>query len=227
MGLRAEGLTKQYGPFTALSDVTVTVEDGERVALLGPNGSGKTTMLRLLAGLLTPTSGRVAVDGEPYRPDAYRLRRKVGFVSHDTMLYENLTARENLAFHAQLRGVPDERVDEVLEVVDLAHRASGLPREFSHGMRKRLSLARAEIDPPDILLLDEPFSGLDQFSTATVKELLRDRTVLLVTHEFDVALDVCDRAIVLRDGEVGVDLQGDSLPETLEAFRETYREVVR
>lgn len=226
MGLRAESVRKQYGPFTALDSVSIEVESGERVGLLGPNGSGKTTLLRILAGLNSPTEGEVTVDGDPYDPDAYDVRRKVGYVAHETMLYENLTARENLSFHADLRGVPDSRVQEVLEVVDLDHRASGLPREFSHGMQKRLSLARAELDPPQILLMDEPFSGLDQFSTETVKELLADRTVLLVTHEFEVAMDVCNRLIVLDKGEVAMDVPTHTI-EDLPALRQRYREVVR
>ena len=226
MGLRAESLSKQYGPFTALEDVSIDVESGERVGLLGPNGSGKTTLLRILAGLNSPTTGEVTVDGQRYEPDAYQVRRKVGYVAHETMLYENLTARENLAFHAELRGVPESRIQETLEIVDLAHRASGLPREFSHGMKKRLSLARAELDPPQILLMDEPFSGLDQFSTETVKELLADRTVVLVTHEFEVALDVCNRLIVLDKGEVVLDVPAEEVDD-LPALRQTYREVVR
>lgn len=226
MGLRAESLSKQYGPFTALEDVSIDVDSGERVGLLGPNGSGKTTLLRILAGLNSPTTGEVTVDGQRYEPDAYQVRRKVGYVAHETMLYENLTARENLAFHAELRGLPESRIQETLEIVDLAHRASGLPREFSHGMKKRLSLARAELDPPQILLMDEPFSGLDQFSTETVKELLADRTVVLVTHEFEVALDVCNRLIVLDKGEVVLDVPADEI-EDLPALRQTYREVVR
>lgn len=226
MGLRADGLTKRYGPFTALDGVSVRIDDGERVGLLGPNGSGKTTMLRILAGLTSPTSGEVTIDGDRYSPDAYQVRRKVGFVSHETMLYENLTARENLSFHADLRGVPDWRVDAVLDLVDLSHRASGLPREFSHGMKKRLALARAELDPPAIMLLDEPFSGLDQFSTETVKELLADRTIVLVTHEFEVALDVCSRILVLDNGRVRLDLDASELSD-LEDLRERYRAVVR
>lgn len=226
MGLRAEQLEKQYGPFTALDGVSVEVASGERVGLLGPNGSGKTTMLRILAGLTAPTEGTVTVDGEEYKPDAYHVRRKVGFVAHETMLYENLTARENLNFHADLRGVPGHRVDDVLELVGLSHRASGLPREFSHGMKKRLSLARAELDPPQILLMDEPFSGLDQFSTETVKELLADRTVVLVTHEFEVALDVCTRLVILDRGTVVLDVEADEV-ESLADLRETYAEVVR
>ena len=226
MGLRAEDIQKQYGPFTALDGVSIEVESGERVGLLGPNGSGKTTLLRILAGLTAPTAGRVTVDGEEYRPDAYEVRRKVGFVAHETMLYENLTARENLRFHAKLRAVPESRVDEVLDLVDLRHRASGLPREFSHGMQKRLSLARTELDPPQILLMDEPFSGLDQFSTGTVKELLADRTALLVTHELDVAHEVCTRLLIIDQGRVKAEIDAEAI-EDRSALRETYREVVR
>lgn len=226
MGLRAVDLTKRYGPFTALEEVSLRVEDGERVGLLGPNGSGKTTMLRILAGLTSPTTGDVSIDGETYSPDAYEIRRKVGFVSHETMLYENLTARENLSFHADLRGVPKWRIDEVLSLVDLSHRASGLPREFSHGMKKRLSLARAELDPPSIMFLDEPFSGLDQFSTQTVKDLLTDRTIMLVTHEFEVALDVCSRILILDQGHIRRDIDATDIDD-LEDLRTRYQSVVR
>jgi heme exporter protein A len=223
--LRAADLTKQYGPFTAVDGVTVRIEAGERVALLGPNGAGKSTFLRLVAGLTKPTSGNLTVHGREYGPGTRSLRRTVGFVAHETMLYENLTARENLAFHARLRGLPASRADEVLERVGLDHRATGFPDEFSHGMRKRLSLARAALDRPPIFLLDEPFAGLDQASIRTLLELLEDRTVVFATHDFERALDTCDRLLVLARGRVAADLDTATLPD-VDALRDRYWSVI-
>jgi len=225
MGIRADGLTKQYGPFSAVEDLDVHVETGERVCVLGPNGSGKTTLLRLLAGLTKPTSGTVTVDGMDYESAARPIRRNLGFVSHETMLYENLSARENLRFHARLRGVPESRVETVLERVDLAHRGSSLPRELSHGMQKRLSLARAELDAPSILLFDEPFSGLDQASVGTLKTLFDDRTIVLATHEFELAFETCDRAVVLSRGSLALDVSTDSMAD-VDDLRDRYRSVI-
>lgn len=223
MELRTEHLTKRYGPFTVVDDVNVAIGAEERVCLVGPNGSGKTTLLRMLAGLTAPTSGTISLDGEAYRDAA--VRRRLGFVAHESMLYEDLTVRENLSFHVKLRGLPATRVDEVLDVIDLGSRERSPVRELSHGMRKRLALAREEIDAPEILLLDEPFSGLDQRSTRTVIDRLEDRTVVLSTHDFETALEVSDRIVVLDRGAVRADID-DAATWDLDSFRTRYRDAI-
>ena len=202
MELRAEGVVKQYGPYSALDGLDLHLADGEKLGVLGPNGSGKTTLLDVLAGLVGPTDGSVYADGRPTAEDPAHLRGNLGYVAHETMLYDELTARENLRLHAGFLGQPADRVEAVLDLVDLSNRGHSSPRSFSHGMKKRLSFARAELGSPSTFLLDEPFSGLDQDSQATVIDLLEDRSVLLVTHDFAHAHSICDRLAVLRAGAV-------------------------
>jgi ABC-type multidrug transport system ATPase subunit len=139
------------------------------------------------------------------------------------MSYDDLTARENLIFHARLRDIPEQRVEAVLETVELSNRARGFPREFSHGMRKRLSLARALLSDPNVLLLDEPFTGLDQHSTQTLERIISDRTVVLVTHDPNMSVALCDRFVLLNDGKL-VD-QIDDPELTPSAFQRAYDEV--
>ena len=215
MPILVENLRKRFGPFTAIDGIEFEVADGERVCLLGPNGSGKTTLLRMMAGLVRPTSGTIHIDDLTYdEPDA-TIRDELGFVSHETMLYDDLTARENLRFHANIAGVEPDRVEEVLELVDLSARASGLPREFSHGMKKRLSVARALLHRPSILVLDEPFTGLDQESAETVESLLTDRTVVVSTHELQRGIDICDRILILDDGNLKHDTTSASVDDAV------------
>ena len=166
---------------------------GGALCILGPNGAGKTTLMRLVAALSRPTSGRILIEGNDLASQAERIRRSLGVISHQTMLYEDLTARENLRFFADLYGVDDVemRIDRVLEEVDLTERIDDLFRTFSRGMKQRLSIARAVIHEPSILLLDEPFTGLDTAARDTLaSSILRfrgeGRTIVLVTHlEFD------------------------------------------
>ena len=225
MELRADGLVKQYGPYSALDGLDLRLADGEKVGLLGPNGSGKTTLLDVLAGLVTPTAGTVFVDGRPAADDPAHLRRNLGYVAHETMLYDELTARENLGLHAGFLGQSADRVEAVLDLVDLSNRGNSSPRSFSHGMKKRLSFARAELGSPPTFLLDEPFSGLDQDSQATVIDLLEDRSVLLVTHDFAHARTICDRVVVLQAGRVAETAQTASF-ESRQDLRQWYQDVL-
>lgn len=204
-------LTKTYGQFTAVDRVSFDVEAGSTVGLFGPNGAGKTTLLRMLAGLVRPTEGTVAYGGTRLTPDERGIYRDVGVVTHQSMLYDDLTARENLAFHARLHGIEDVagRCQTVLETVGLARRASRRPTEFSHGLRKRLSLARALLHDPAVLLLDEPYAGLDQRSVRDLEGVLdgfEDRTVVLTTHDLERGGRRCTRALVLSGGRVRADL---------------------
>jgi heme exporter protein A len=226
--IEVDGLTKRFGRFTALYDVSFSVSDGERVGLFGPNGAGKTTLLRILATLSTPTDGRVLVDGHELSADWAGVRRRIGVLSHDTMLYEGLTARENLRLHARLHGVDTERCERVLELVGLGPDGERDPSTFSHGMRKRLSLARALLHDPDVLLLDEPYSGLDRRSMADfdgILDAIGVGTVVMVTHDLDRGFTFCDRGLVLDGGTVRRDVSLTDL-DSPEAFIARYRTAI-
>ena len=224
MDLRADQVTKRFGPVTALDRVSLAVEAGDSVAIHGPNGSGKTTLLRVLAGLSRPSEGTVTVGGTDRYSHEGRRAHSLGYLSHASMLYDDLTAAENLRFHARLHDVEMSRVTDLLETVDLFDRADGFPREFSHGMRKRLSLARALLADPDVLLLDEPFTGLDQHSREMLEGLIEDRTVVLVTHAPELSTALCNRFVVLDRGQVVARI--DERISTPAAFRERYRAVL-
>jgi len=227
--VRADDVTKSYGRITAVDGVTFAVESGATVGLFGPNGAGKTTLLRLLAGLARPTSGSITLDGTALAPDDHTVYRNVGVVTHASMLYDDLTARENLRFHAALHGLDDvaARCEAVLDTVDLADRASQRPAAFSHGLCKRLSLARALLHRPDVLLLDEPYSGLDQRSVgdlAAVLDGFDDRTVVLTTHDLERGFDRCDRALVVDRGRLTADVDLDA--SSYASFASNYRRAI-
>ncbi|WP_302080733.1 ABC transporter ATP-binding protein [Salinibaculum rarum] len=220
--LRADGLTKRFGQFTALDDVDLAVDRGETVAILGPNGAGKSTLLRLLATLSRPTAGSLTLDGDDLTTES-SLRAHLGLVGHDSLLYDDLTARENLTLHGRLHGISDitSRREDLLEQVGLRSRGSERPDLFSHGLRKRLSLARALVHDPAVLLLDEPHSGLDRQSADRFDEILdgfTSRTVLLTTHDLAVATRHATRAVLLNRGERcgSVDLTTVEDPAVLE-----------
>jgi len=223
--IRVDGLTKTYGRIAAVDGLSFAVEEGETVGLFGPNGAGKTTLLRMLAGLVRPTGGTITLGASELTPDDHGIYRRLGVVTHETMLYDALTARENLRVHADLHGLDDPaaRCEAVLDTVGLRERASQRPDTFSHGLCKRLSLARALLHRPDVLLLDEPYTGLDQRSVADLAAVLDgfdDRTVVLTTHDIDRGVARCDRALVLDRGELRADVVLDG---SAEAFESTYR----
>ncbi|SEO30005.1 heme exporter protein A [Halogranum amylolyticum] len=204
--LEVRRLHKDFGQFTALEDIEFAVDRGEVVAVLGPNGAGKSTLLRLIATLVRPTSGKISLDGHDLTRDP-TLRQQIGVCGHETMLYDELTARENLHLHARLHRVAavEERSMSLLDAVGLRSRASERPSHFSHGLRKRLSLARALLHDPQVLLLDEPYSGLDKRSSEQfghILESVTDRTILLTTHDFAVATRHATRALFLDRGRL-------------------------
>jgi len=207
--LRAAGLSHAYGDRWVLRDLDLALGGGETLAVLGPNGAGKSTLLRILATLLRPTAGSVAVGGHELPGEAWRLRGRIGYLGHQPLLYRDLDARENLAFHARLFGLGDAgagRAADLLERVGIAGRASTRVGEMSAGMVKRVAVCRAVLHDPDLLILDEPLANLDPEGVETVAPLLGPapgRTRVVVTHDVDAALEQADRVLGLRrDGSV-------------------------
>jgi heme exporter protein A len=206
--LEARDVKRSFGPYAAVDGVSFALAPGEFLTIFGPNGAGKTTLLRLLGGALHPTSGEVLIQGEPLDPADTDWRRRIGVLSHQTFLYGHLTAAENLLFYAGLYGVPNAhtRAHEALDRVGLLQRREGRVRTFSRGMRQRLALARTLLHEPDIVLLDEPYTGLDAHAAAVLREVLgalKDgrRTVVLVTHNLSEGLELADRVAVQVRGK--------------------------
>jgi ABC-2 type transport system ATP-binding protein len=211
--LSAHALTKRFGDRTAVEHVSFDVGAGEILALLGPNGAGKTTTLRMLGGLIAPTSGAVHLDDEQVDlRAAARLRTRVGFLTEAPGLWERLTVRENLLTYARLHGLPrpGRAVDEALSTFGIAERRDDVAAQLSKGLKQRVALARTLLHQPSIVLLDEPTSGLDPESARTVREMIVQmradgRAVLLSTHNLDEVERVADRVAVLRQSIVALD----------------------
>ena len=225
--IEVENLSKVYGWLPALHGIDFTVGRGEFVALLGPNGSGKSTLLRLLSGLSKPTGGFIRIGGWEMPREAMAMRAQIGLVAHRPLLYENLTARENLNFYGKLyaidAGERERRIKELLREVGLLKRADSLARTLSRGMQQRLSIARAIVHQPDLLLLDEPYSGLDQAAVEMLDHLLQKlqeqgRTIIMSTHQLDRIPAPAGRALILSRGRISLDDRVNSHDMT-----ETYR----
>ena len=202
-----------------LDGVSLDVRPGEALGLLGANGAGKTTVLRIVATLLRPSRGQVTVAGLDVVRDAEEVRRLVAYVGHGSHLYEDLTARENLTFWATLAGEPggDEAIRSALATVDLDRAEDDRVRTFSSGMKRRLSLARLLLVRPRVLLLDEPFASLDQQAKKWLAEHLlgfkaAGGAILMSTHSFGRELDVADRVAILAEGRVALDCERAGLP---------------
>ena len=205
--IRAERLGKRFGIRWVLRGVTFEVARGEVAAILGPNGSGKSTVLRVLATLLKPNAGTAIVDGFDVTSDAASVRAKVGYLAHVPGLYDDLTARENLVFAADMLGLPRDTVDSSLERVGLGEMGSARVRGFSAGMQRRLGLARLIMRRPHILLLDEPYSNLDSGGIDLMNSVIRDvmndgGAALLALHELAPARGVLDRTLTLSAGRI-------------------------
>lgn len=209
--IRAIGLTKKYGTLTAVHDLSLAVEPGEIFGFLGPNGAGKTTTIKMLTGLLVPTSGRAEICGIDVQRDPVRAKSLLGFVPDTPDVYEKLTARELLQFVADLRKMDGKtavrRIQELLAMFELDERQDELLAGYSHGMKQKVCIAAALLDSPKVLFLDEPTVGLDPKSARIVKDVLREvasrgGTVFLSTHILEIAERMCDRIGIIQKGRV-------------------------
>lgn len=225
-------LVKTFGLKPVLRGVDFRAQPGEFVALLGPNGAGKTTMLRILATLSRPTMGEVRLAGYALPAQAADVRRLLGVVSHQPLLYGDLTAEENLRFYARMYGLSDGagRAAEVLDSVGLAARRRDLVRQFSRGMQQRLAIGRALLHDPQVMLFDEPYTGLDQDASSMLDEVLRrvavaGRTVLMTSHDLPRAADLATRIDVLSRGVIAASVPQSEI--TPAGLIELYRQVTR
>jgi heme exporter protein A len=235
--IRTAKLTKAFGHQAALRGVDLSVANGEFLTLFGPNGAGKTTLMRIVASLTRPTAGTVRVQGEDLAKAATSVRRHIGLISHNPLLYGDLTPDENLRFFARMYDLPNtgnravaDRIDTVLNQVGLAARRRDPVRTFSRGMVQRLAIARAILHDPAIMLLDEPYTGLDLQAADMLREILQDlaasdRTVILTTHNLEHGLEMCDRAAILNRGKIA--WEGPRAGLDLAGMKEIYRDVTR
>lgn len=212
-------LVKRFGAKVVLRQLNFEVQKGEFVALLGPNGAGKTTFLRILASLARPSMGEVRVAGFRLPQEAAAVRRRLGVVSHQPLLYGDLSAEENLRFYGRMYAVErlENRIQEVLELVGLAARRRDLVRTFSRGMQQRLAIGRAILHDPDVLLLDEPHTGLDQDACDMLDGVLRQiasqgRTVVMTSHDLARVEDLASRFDVLTGGRITASRPAADLP---------------
>ena len=229
LAVEAHGLVKQFGNRRGLDGVDLEVPAGAFLSVFGPNGAGKTTLLRMLALLSRPTRGSLRLLGVDALEDADALRSRVGLISHTSMLYGDLTARENLEFFSSLYGAPDRaRIDELLRLVELDHRRNDCVRTFSRGMQQRLSIARALINDPELVLLDEPYSGLDPHAAELFDGLIARvrarRTFIMVSHDLDRGFELCTHALILARGRVVVCAEKEQVDAS--AFKDLYRATV-
>ncbi|MDH3975201.1 MAG: heme ABC exporter ATP-binding protein CcmA [Deltaproteobacteria bacterium] len=229
--IEVSGLRKSYGSVDALRGVDLKVNKGEFLTLFGPNGAGKTTLLKILSTIIRPTSGKVLIDGLEINEAHQDIRRKIGVISHKTFLYGDLTALENLLFYARIYDLPnpEERSSELIKEVGLGGREHHLVRTFSRGMEQRLSIARAIIHEPNIIYLDEPYSGLDQHAALMLRNLLKKlhtetRTIIMTTHNILHGLEISDRIVIQLAGRIVY--ENLTKNHSVESFEKVYFEKV-
>jgi len=207
--IEVRGLTKAFGNNLALGGIDLEVETGKTLVVFGPNGAGKTTLIKILASIMKPTAGEVSVNGLSLKENAEAIRSRIGIVSHQTFLYGNLTAYENLHFYSRMYDVPDykKRIRQVVSMVGMEYRLYDRVCTLSRGMQQRFSIARALLHQPDIVLLDEPETGLDQQAIAMLWEALQEdsnakRSVVFTSHSLERGLNACDDLIILNKGKI-------------------------
>jgi ABC-2 type transport system ATP-binding protein len=232
--IKLEGLTKQYGNFTAVRSIDLHVPQGELYGFLGPNGAGKTTTLRMIAGILRPTAGRVWLGGDDVVLNPMAAKKRLGFIPDRPFVYEKLTGAEFLTFVAGLYGQDGEkvehRVDELLDIFELTPWKHELIEAYSHGMRQKLIISSALVHRPELIVVDEPMVGLDPRAARLLKDIFRgfvDRggTVMMSTHTLEVAQAMCDRVAIIQKGKIVAHGTMDELRSQTEAGDATLEEL--
>ena len=228
-----QGVSKAYGRSIALNKLDLQVQWGNILTIFGPNGSGKTTLIKLLATLSRPDTGTIGIAGLDPRRYGSHVRRQIGVLTHDPLLYDDLTARENLRFAARMFDIDNagERIETVADKLDIASRLDQRVGTLSHGWKKRFSLARALLHDPPILLMDEPESGLDEQALTGLGDLLREeserrRTVVLTTHNFERGLEFGDEVAILAKGRM-VYRESTSKVVDADTLRKTYGQLIQ
>ena len=230
MAVEVRDLTRVFGVRKALDGVSFDLPAGAFLSIFGPNGAGKTTLIKVLTTLTAPSKGSARVGGYDVVADAVELRSHIGLISHNPLLYPDLSAEENLEFFADMYGVPDAsaRVRELLAAVELDHRRLDLVRTFSRGMLQRLSIARALLHRPRVLFLDEPYSGLDPHAVEILDHLIEqiraDHTFVMISHDLSKGLALCSHALILARGKVVLSEPREEIDEA--QFASIYRDTV-
>ncbi len=233
----AKSISKRYGRIPALRNIDLTLNAGDFVTIFGANGAGKTTFLKIAASLMGPSDGAISIDGVNVRDLGIDARKKIGYIAHDLFLYDHLTARENLRFFAKMYSIddPEAKIENKLEAVGLLKRADDTVRSFSRGMKQRLTIARAFQHDPALLLLDEPYTGLDSSASEILNSLLgssllgsfhtNDRACLMVTHDIDHGFDIATHVAILHDTKIRLFKETKDIDKT--EFKKQYLEMVR
>ncbi|MCA9743064.1 ABC transporter ATP-binding protein [candidate division KSB1 bacterium] len=229
--IEVTGLTKSFGTLYALRGIDLSIDEGTSLSIFGPNGAGKSTFIRILSTLSNGTSGKVTIAGMDISKEPQKVRCRLGVISHSTYLYDELSAEENLRFYGTMYELDtlDERVASVLNEVGLFERREDRVRTYSRGMQQRLSIARAMLHQPDILYLDEPYTGLDQHASKMLTEWLsklrsQKRTIVLVTHDITHGLAFADRAAIFLRGKVAYNEPVEQ--QNLVQFQQTYFDII-
>lgn len=229
--ISVKGLTKSFGENQVLRQVDLSLAEGEFLTIFGPNGAGKTTLIKIISTLTKASQGEVTVLGHDVAQKSDLIRRHIGMIGHHTFLYDDLTAEENLFFYGRLYEVAElkKKIESSLEEVGLAHRHKDQVRGFSRGMQQRLAIARAMLHDPPILLLDEPYTGLDQNAAYILTSWLerlrkQNRTTIMVTHNIERGLQLADRVVIIHSGKIRYAVQSN-IPN-LTAFKEIYQKTV-
>ena len=231
--LEAKGLTKYYGNFPAIEDVSFDVRRGEVLGFLGPNGAGKTTVMRILTGSMPPSSGTAVIDGHDILADSLEVRRRIGYLPENVPLYTDMTVREYLGYMGTLRGMNKEqlskRIGEVVEICRLEDYIDSHIAKLSKGFRQRTGIAQAILHEPPLLILDEPTVGIDPIQVVDTRKLIRslggERTVILSTHMLHEASMVCDRVLIIHEGQIVVEDKPENLAERLQGVERVEIEV--
>ncbi|MDW7674724.1 MAG: heme ABC exporter ATP-binding protein CcmA [Bacillota bacterium] len=227
----AKGITKRIGSKEILRGIDLHIKPGQFVTVLGPNGAGKTSLLKILSLLVNPTEGELLIGGQKVEDNLVELRKNIGVISHNSFLYDRLTAYENLKFYGEMYGVDNlkERAFEVIEEVGLQYAMSDPVGTFSRGMQQRLSIARSIIHNPKVLFLDEPYTGLDQHAIGILNNVLAQlnkngRTIFMITHNYEQGLELSDRILIVYKGKITYQEETTSLGPA--RFKQIYLEQV-